>query len=87
MSDSDNDVIDTAAAVSDHVVAAHAARMGLQQPRASASASGAGVRVKRTAAPTRDGPIWKSVTVTREHDTIPAVQCNNCGKGVRWRTG
>ena len=59
---------------------AHAARMGLQQPRASASASCAGVRVKRKAAPTRDGPVWKSVNVTRQHDTTPAVQCNNCGK-------
>ena len=79
--DSDDDVIDTAAAVGDAVAAAAAqVRLGLQQPRASASATGRGVRGKRKAAPTREGPIWNSVTVTREHDTTPQVQCKNCGE-------
>eukprot|EP00966_Prymnesium_polylepis_P018197 419800-Prymnesium_polylepis.1 len=79
MADSDGGVIDTAAAVNGAVAAAQS-RMGLQQPRQSASATGAGVRNKRRAQPLREGPIWNSVTVTREHDTTPQVQCKNCDK-------
>eukprot|EP00966_Prymnesium_polylepis_P305402 7057197-Prymnesium_polylepis.1 len=75
---SDNDVIDTGAAVNDAVQAA-AARMGLQQVAPKASTGGR-ARHKRTAAPIRNGPIWDSVTITREHDTSPGVKCNNCGK-------
>jgi predicted nucleic acid-binding Zn-ribbon protein len=74
----DSDVIDTQGAVNDAVAAA-TARLGLQQPRQTASASGAGVRNKRKAAPTRDGPIWKSVKIVREHDTTPQVECTYCG--------
>ena len=60
-------------------VNAVASRLGLQQlaPRASAAPKS---RVKRTAAPVRTGMIWASVTIVREHDTTPTVQCNNCPK-------
>ena len=78
MSDDSGDVIDTAKAVGEAVAAA-AARMGLQQPKAKAG-PGDKARQARAAAPKRDGPLWKSVTIVREHETNPALKCNNCDK-------
>eukprot|EP00966_Prymnesium_polylepis_P208935 4840236-Prymnesium_polylepis.1 len=71
MSDDSGDVIDTAKAVGEAVAAA-AARMGLQQPKAKAG-PGDKARQARAAAPKRDGPLWKSVTIVREHETNPAL--------------
>jgi hypothetical protein len=65
---SDSDVIDTAAAVNDAVQAA-AVRLGLQQTAAKASDASRS-RNKRAAPPHGTGPIWDSVTVTREHDAV-----------------
>ena len=50
----------------------------LQQPMDLAA--GAKPRKKRQAAPRREGDAWKSVTVLKEHETSPQLQCNNCGK-------
>ena len=50
----------------------------LQQPMDLAV--GAKPRKKRQAAPRREGDAWKSVTVLKEHETSPQLQCNNCGK-------
>ena len=30
--------------------------------------------------PKRDGPVWATVTIIREHATSPSVKCINCGK-------
>ena len=50
----------------------------LQQPMDLAA--GAKPRKKRQAAPRREGDAWKSVTVLKEHETSPQLQCNNCSK-------
>jgi len=74
----DGDVIDTAAAVREAVRTAAARTLGLDTARPSASAGGAHVRSKRKSAPTREGPLWKYVTVILEHDISPKMKCNNC---------
>lgn len=38
------------------------------------------VRTAPKGIPKRDGPIWKTVTVVKEHPTTPSVQCINCNK-------
>ena len=35
------------------------------------------VRTAPKGIPKRDGPIWKTVTVVKEHPTTPSVQCIN----------
>ena len=36
-------------------------------------------RAPRKAVTGREGPLWDSVTITRDHDTSPQLTCNNCG--------
>ena len=45
-----------------------------------AASGGKKARQKRKSAPMREGPVWKSVRVTKEHDTAPQVQCLSCEK-------
>ena len=45
-----------------------------------AASGGKKARQKRKSAPMREGPVWKSVRVTKEHDTTPQVQCLSCEK-------
>ena len=51
-------------------------RLGLQQ---SPAAGPSRVRGAPKSAHKRDGSIWATVTVVREHATSPALQCLNCG--------
>ena len=51
-------------------------RLGLQQPPASTPAR---KRAQPKALPKREGPLWATVTIVKEHPTSPSLQCNNCG--------
>ena len=52
-----------------------------------AASGGKKARQKRKSAPMREGPVWKSVRVTKEHDTTPQVQCLSCEKLLRRGVG
>ena len=54
-------------------------RLGLVTPR-DASGGGKRVRGERKKLAGREGGLWDSVQVTREHATTPEVQCNFCSK-------
>ena len=51
-------------------------RLGTEQTAPKAGR----VRPVPKSAPKREGEVWATVTVTREHPTTPALQCNHCGK-------
>ena len=57
-------------------------RLGTQGVAAS---GGKKARQKRKSAPMREGPVWKSVRVTKEHDATPQVQCLSCEKSAAGR--
>ena len=46
--------------------------LNMQLPKAADSKK---ARLKRKAAPTREGPAWKSVKILKDHDSAPQVQC------------
>ena len=51
-------------------------RLGLEQ---TSHANGK-KRAERKTVTGRDGPLWESVTITRDHATSPQLKCNNCGE-------
>eukprot|EP00966_Prymnesium_polylepis_P162296 3751001-Prymnesium_polylepis.3 len=75
---------ESARLVREAVAAAAQSQLGLQQPRAYASAAGNAVRSKRKAAPVRVGMLWDSVTITKEHEGWEAL---GPGSGLCDRTG
>ena len=51
-------------------------RLGL----ASTSHSDGKKRAERKTMAGREGPLWESVEITREHATSPALRCKNCNE-------